>query len=587
MLFDRLTLSQIVAENVKRKKKASNQDLSITIFSNITVLAIDDLLTYFFLQHNVLPKIKFATHDNFLQEIVKDKSFDIGVLFWELSNLIPNSPSAIEEMSDEEFRNLAEAKTREISLFLREAANCPLLIFNKFSDLPFSCSSHGRSRSRTLQEVLNDHIEKNKTAGTVIIDIERVIAQLGVQSAYTFKHFKMKKILYTTNFLKAYIQSIQATLNKVVGKNKKALILDCDNTLWHGVLGEDGFDGIDLSPESATGCYFNDVQEYVRSLGKRGIILGLCTKNNAHEIERVLDRHPDMVLKSDDFVVVKSNWKNKAQNLIDISNELNIGLDSIVFVDDSLFELDLVSGRLPEVTCLQVPSDIYRYPSVLRETVSCLFTFNGTSEDKERGQFYKDEQQRRAQLEEFKDIDDFLMTLEIILSISENNANDVHRIAQMTQRTNQFNLTSRRYTESQIAQFQGCEFQGSVFSCSVSDRFGNSGTTGLVIVHWNRDEGSADIDTFLISCRIMGRKIEYAIMDFLLNRAAKEGLTRVRASFAPSGRNEPASKFLVEAGFKPCPPGIDGYEFVQASNLEYRKTIQFVETIIQKEEEHV
>jgi len=296
---------------------------------------------------------------------------------------------------------------------------------------------------------------------------------------------------------------------------KKALIFDCDNTLWKGVVGEDS-----IIPDET-------MESNIMFLANRGVIIGICSKNNEEDImpilkERLLDRY---------ISVKRINWKDKASNLKEIAQELNIGLDAIVFVDDSPFEINLVCKKLPEVMAI--------HPNNLMTTVINSFDLTG---DFTKTQQYKDNYKRAKAQEQFTDINDYLASLDMVLTIKVNEEAHIPRIAELTQKTNQFNLTALRYTEETIKDFMK---YGHVYTLSVKDTYGDNGLVGVCIVM------GGVIDTFLLSCRILGREIEYAFMDKVFEdyREMQSQDIDMWGIYNPTSKNEQVADFYSKLGF--------------------------------------
>lgn len=237
------------------------------------------------------------------------------------------------------------------------------------------------------------------------------------------------------------------------GNTKKAIIFDCDNTLWGGVIGEDGIDNIEMSPNSQKGVIFSEIQSLALALSKKGVIIGLCSKNNYLDVENVFLSHPNIVLLKKYITIEKINWLDKVTNLKNIASELNIGLDSIVFVDDSSFEINLVNEQLPEVRTIQVPKKLYLYPRILRNSIDLFFSISEAEEDKKKLKMYKNQKKRLSSKKKYTSIKDYLKSLHIQITIYLNNISLIPRISQMTQKTNQFNLTTKRYSENDIENF--------------------------------------------------------------------------------------------------------------------------------------
>ncbi|HUO14449.1 MAG TPA: HAD-IIIC family phosphatase [Verrucomicrobiae bacterium] len=329
------------------------------------------------------------------------------------------------------------------------------------------------------------------------------------------------------------------------GKTAKVAIVDLDNTLWCGIIGEDGMNGIKLGPEYPGAAYQN-LQRALLDLTRRGILLAICSKNNPEDAMEALTHHPGMVLKPKDFAAMRINWGDKAQNLREIANELNLGTDSLAFIDDNPFEREQIRKVLPEVTIIDLPANPMEYASALRDC-PVFERLALSSEDKQRTVMYA-EQQERAQVEHtFENKEDFFRYLEQEAEVAPVSSATLARVAQLTQKTNQFNLTTRRYTEQQIQEMSG-RSGWQVLSISVRDRFGDHGLVGVAIAH---DQGeSCEIDTFLLSCRVIGRTVESALLSQLAEHASSKGCKRLLGWFFPTKKNAPARDFYPQHGFE-------------------------------------
>ena len=353
-----------------------------------------------------------------------------------------------------------------------------------------------------------------------------------------------------------YLKSLQADLAIVVaygqiipkdflGLTKKCIVVDLDNTIWGGIIGEDGFDGIRLGPQPP-GNAFVEFQKYLKALSQRGILLAINSKNNFDDAIKVIREHPFMILTESDFSCMKINWNNKASNMKEISKELNIGLDSFVFFDDDPINRELIRESMPEVTTPELPHD----PSLYSEVIQSLHdfsTFQITSEDTNRRQMYLEQKQRTESQNSISDISEFLKKLNLEIKIKKTNSFTIPRISQLTLKTNQFNLTTKRYHEDQIKKLS--EDENILIGCAqIKDKFGDNGITGVFIVEkTNYDEWF--LDTFLLSCRVMGREAEKAILYFIINEAKNNNIKRLKAKFIPTEKNEPIKNFLSDCQF--------------------------------------
>ena len=324
-------------------------------------------------------------------------------------------------------------------------------------------------------------------------------------------------------------------------KRRKCLVLDLDGTLWGGILGEDGMEGIQVGGDYP-GKAFHYFQEALKELAATGVILTVCSKNNEGDVMEVWEKHPFLTLRKNDFAAWRINWNDKAEGIREIAAELNIGLDSMVFVDDNPAERELVRQALPMVAVPEFPEQPYCLPTFFEELVSRWFrVYSLTEEDRHKTEQNKANAARKQAQAGFEDFDKYIESLCIKLDIREADEFSIQRVAQMTQKTNQFNLTTKRYDESAIRQMgeRGCR----IFTLAVSDKFGDSGISGCAIVDGD------EIDTLLLSCRVLGRKIEFNFISQILQMLKESGLDAVKASYVPTAKNGQTACFYEKCGF--------------------------------------
>jgi FkbH-like protein len=382
-----------------------------------------------------------------------------------------------------------------------------------------------------------------------LLDLDEALLEVGR------KRFFDPRLWYSARFpftpAAAFDVATRVVEHGVLAKRPKAKViaLDADNTLWGGIIGEDGIDGIALGPDYPGNCYL-DFQRRVLDFQQRGFVLTLCSKNNAADVDQVLTEHPHQLLKPHHFVAQRVNWQDKATNLRALADELNVGLSSFVFVDDSAHELAAVRRLLPEVEVVQMPLDPLQVPWAL-ETVARLQTLSLTEEDRAKTGMYLAERERRSHQARFGQdaggFGDYLASLEMRMQVVYDSAAQVGRLAQLTQKTNQFNLTTRRYDEQQMAACIAAD-DWHVAHFSLADVFGDSGIVGLALVH-RLDDEVAELDTFLMSCRVIGRKAEQAFLETLLRKLADSGMRRVLADYLPTAKNALVADFLPKHGF--------------------------------------
>ena len=380
-----------------------------------------------------------------------------------------------------------------------------------------------------------------------IFDFDSFVNKYGEINVLDYRQFLFGDIKVSLNYIPYLAEELMGYIKADLGINRKCIVLDLDNTLWGGIVGEDGFEGIKLSPDPL-GRAFTEFQYVLLALYQRGIILAINSRNNEDEALRVIREHPCMILREDNFASIRINWNDKLSNMRAIAEELHIGLDSFVYFDDDPINRELISKALPEVMTVDLPKD----PSLYAPTLMNLNDFNTlsiTDEDKKRGEMYKLRQKINELEKSASNLEDFLLQLGIKINIKGADEFTIPRIAQLVLKTNQFNLTTNRYKEEDIQKF--AQDKKMLVGCAqTEDKFGDNGITGVFIVKKNTNYSEWTIDTFLLSCRVMGRGIEDAIMEYILNEARKEGITKVRGQYIPTKKNKPCEQFLPNLGFK-------------------------------------
>ncbi len=326
---------------------------------------------------------------------------------------------------------------------------------------------------------------------------------------------------------------------------KKVLVLDLDNTLWGGVVADDGLEGIELGDTSPRGEAFKAFQKYIASLRQRGVLLAVCSKNDFAKAAEPFEKHPDMVLKMEDLVSFKANWEPKSENLRAMARVLNLGLDSFVFVDDNPAEIEIVRQFAPEVTTILLGPDPSDYVAQLAD--SRLFEPRSiTAEDAERTSQYRSDAQRKALEASVTDLASYLESLQMEAVISEFTPVDVPRLSQLINKSNQFNLTTRRRSEAEvIAVMNDPNFIG--YSVRLKDRFGDHGLISVVIGEKAGD--AMRIDTWLMSCRVLKRGVEEEVLNELVRLAKLKNCTRLEGLFLPTAKNEMVRDFYARMGF--------------------------------------
>jgi FkbH-like protein len=382
-----------------------------------------------------------------------------------------------------------------------------------------------------------------------LLDLAGLAAEVGKERFYSAKMWYFGSLPFSRSGETLIAKEITRVERAVRGERRKCLVLDLDNTLWGGVIGEDGVEGISIS-HHGMGSQYRDVQRVVKELADNGVLLAVSSKNNIEDALLPFRERPEMLLKQGDFVKIKADWNPKPENIASIARELNIGLDSLVFIDDNPLEREAVKADLPEVTVPEFPGDTSLLPAFMAEVARTHFTALWVGEeDRQKTSMYRAESEREAARVAHATLDDYLESLAMKLDARRLREDETARAAQLTQKTNQFNLTTKRYTEADIAaMLKNDEYR--VWMGGLRDRFGDYGRVCLVIARIDRSSpGIAEIDTFLMSCRVMGRGVEDAVMSFVERSLFEEGVTAIRGLYVPTGKNEPAHDFWNKMGY--------------------------------------
>jgi len=524
----------------------------IAFLSNINIEPIKN----FFKEEEVF----FSGYNQFLIDLLNDNSdlysnkisevflfIDLEEMLYEIFNKLPTEETFSE--ADEKLNNLfslvkSYLTKRNNVIFVMNNATKPINCFTTFIE-----SNHAEVNFSVFVNTYNDKLKilKKEHSNLLIFDWERIVRTFGENNLYDDKFWYLGRIKLNNNAYKNIKEEYTSLLNAYRGKIKKVLVLDLDNTIWGGVIGEDGVNGIILS-EDGPGKAYRDFQKIILSLKDIGVILALNSKNNVTDVEEVFSSHNMMVLQYDDFVIKKINWENKAQNLVEIADELNLGMDSIVFIDDNPVEREFVKKNLPVVTVPDYPPDISKLKKWFFTNVVYKYfpKISLTNEDKTKTRQYVSNI-KRNELGKNLTLNDFLKGLEIKLKVYVNPTSFNSRIAQLTQKTNQFNMTTRRYTEGDIENFIA-DKDISVFAIEYSDKFNSEGIVGTAFIKLQNEE--IKIDTFLMSCRIIGKSIEFIFLYEILCYFEKKNIRKVIAEFIPTKKNIVGKNFYGNCGFE-------------------------------------
>jgi FkbH-like protein len=393
-----------------------------------------------------------------------------------------------------------------------------------------------------------------------LLDAQRWLVRAG-RSAFNPTLWYMAKVPFGPEVFKEASRDIKSALRGLAGKARKLLILDLDETLWGGIVGELGWSHLNLGGHDPIGEAYADFQRELKALRRRGILLALVSKNDEEVALEAIRCHPEMALRAEDFAGWRINWEDKAQNIVDLVADLNLGLDSVVFIDDHPTERARVRDTLPEVIVPDWPED----PALFTSTLQSLHCFDVPAisrEDAARTELYAAEKDRQELRKQVGSVQEWLSSLSIKITVEELNAGNLARTAQLLNKTNQMNLATRRLTEPELLAWTGTA-RRKVWTFRVADRYGDAGLTGILGIEPGDTE--ATITDFVLSCRVMGRKVEETMLSIAVDHARHLGLARVAARYVPTPRNRPCLQFFTQSGFRQE----DSDRFVWSTTAEY------------------
>jgi len=484
---------------------------------------------------------------NVWQQVLLDESSPLYKAQPDVALLLLDGTELFEDYSAE-----FEQFVNNIAAVICKAANAMRSVKFLVSDIDIIPSSikplKNHMKERVCEQIWTRKLKEisDKYSNIYVFPLKEVVESIGRDNFYSKKMWYLSSDRLSFSASKILTEKVSQLIRFFEKTRKKCLVLDLDNTLWGGVIGEDGIEGIILS-EHKEGARYYDFQKRIKEIKETGVILAICSKNNMEEVETAF-KHSSMVLHKNDFAVIKANWEEKYKNIKEIANELNIGLDSIVYIDDNPVEREKVKLQLPMLTVPDFPEDTENLSSFAKEIYNKYFyIFDLFEEDKKRTEMYNQNRQREEAKSLYNNLDDYLKSLEMVMKIKIADEADVPRISQLTQKTNQFNLTTIRYAENQILDLIKSD-DYILFVGSVTDKYGDNGKCVLVIIR-KRDDQESEIETFLMSCRVMGRKIETAMLQFIEKYLMQHGVKSLTARYIQTQKNTPVAMFYENHGY--------------------------------------
>jgi FkbH-like protein len=389
----------------------------------------------------------------------------------------------------------------------------------------------------------------------VLLDVAGLAETVGLAQWHSPAEWNLAKLPFSQEFLPLYAEHAARLLAALCGKSRRCLVLDLDNTLWGGVIGDDGLKGIQIAQGDAAGEAYLDFQRYILELRSRGVVLAVSSKNEDETARLPFRHHPEMLLREEHFAIFQANWSDKATNIQSIAQELSLGLDSFVFVDDNPFERELVRKMLPAIAVPEMPAN----PALYTRTLSAAGYFEAAAylqEDRDRAGYYEGNARRAALQKNVGDLDGYLASLKMEIQFQPFDETGRARITQLINKSNQFNLTTRRHTEADVARMES-NTEYFTLQVRLADAFGDNGMIGVVICRAEAADGW-EIDTWLMSCRVLGRCVEQMVLRELLEHASARGIRRLVGVFRPTGRNKLVEHHYSKLGFTPLETQPDG-----------------------------
>jgi FkbH-like protein len=564
------SLSNSTARKILRslsKHKPTADDIAtvsrvkIAYLGNITFEPLPEYVEVIAACRGIITDTYVGGYDQYIQELIDEHSglsksgVDIIFICLTLRELSPVIISGFSSLSTDQVettrKTILDNTIQTVDLALdRQDAVVIISNFSSPSDYQFGIAEQKQTYGECefyaeLNLGLKNHFIDEPRVH--VLDMDRLTSVYGKKNAFNDKMYYMAKSPWHEGFYPCIADQLVRYIEIIKGLTKKCLVLDLDNTLWGGVLGESGPHGVKIGHGDGVSEAFYDFQHNILSLKNRGILLAVCSKNNPEDVEEIFHQRTDMPLKLEDFSALEVGWDMKHDGLVRISENLNIGLDSLIFLDDSPAECELIRQLLPQIETIQLPPD----PSMYSKLLASLHGLDKTmitSEDQMKTRQYADNASRTQHQERFDDIELYLESLQTEISIGVAGEDEKMRIHQLFSKTNQFNVTTKRYSMADVENM--IEMPGlDLYTVQARDRFGDLGMIGLCVIECEATS-EAVIDSFILSCRAMGRGIETAMLNYIKEEYfGRRGLACLRALFSPTKKNKPALDFYTDQGF--------------------------------------
>jgi FkbH-like protein len=537
---------EIISIAQKLDNKRKDKSINIKIFTNSIVNPLDKIIKYYLDKKNISSYIEFANFNTILPSETKER-FNIGLIIWECENLFPNGYDDLEKLTLKECNDYIESFITNFEYFLKDLSSYDYLIIKKLNGINYCSNNFEHNSARYISEKINLYLmeKTNLYKNIKFFDDSDLIYDYGKD--YYGRKLKDNKLpYYSTEVLLEIGNALSLMILSHFGLGKKVLILDCDKTLWNGVIGEDDNEKI-FSTQDKKRDFFLYANKIFNNLKNKGVLLAICSKNNFLDVKNFFDKKSNNLINFNDLIAKKINWELKSKNILDISNELNLGTSSFVFLDDSEHEINEVKSAINDIDCILVPKELRDYKKILLKIYKIFsYSFYETGEDANRTQLYQDEEQRNR-LKKNYSYEEYLKNLSLEMNFSNGNNFDLKRLVQMTQKTNQFNLTVLRQSENELKKKLSSK-KYLVYAFSLKDKFGDYGTVGLCQIKIVKND-TVLIENLLMSCRVMGRNAEQSFLNEIIKTLNKQGYNKIYGLYSKGQKNQIVENFYEKNGF--------------------------------------
>ncbi len=568
------------SEMIRRQSKKLKKELlkqenllpkKVAILSGSTIGHLRSVLEVFLLNQGIQPTFYEGQYNNYYEEAVFSSQDllefkpDVVYIHTSVKNIMEWPTAQDTEANVTEKIELLVSKFERIWDSIQEKTGC-LVIQNNFEMLPYRIMGnmdrvHVTGRQYFVQRVNARFLEEMQKRNNIFLnDLHYLSAYYGLEKWFDDSSWYAFKYPFSPEAIPMVAHSIANIVKSYFGKNKKAIIADLDNTLWKGVIGDDGVEGIELGIETPEGMMYVEFQEYLKNVRDRGILLNICSKNESNAAELGF-RHPSSGICMDDCTLVACNWERKSKNIINMSQQLNLGTDSFVFIDDNPAEQEEVRNHIPNIQVLPI-TDVSEMRKILDQSGYFEIT-NYSDEDRMRNRFYKANVQRSATVVEGS-YTDYLLSLDMRAEYNSVNIDNIDRVTQLINKTNQFNLTGLRLGKAEVEFYM----KNNVSVCgTLYDKFGNNGLVSVILGDVDTDN-VLEIMVWIMSCRVFKRHFEYAMFDHLVEICKQRGIRKIVGKYIPTNKNIPVA---------------DLYKTLQFTQKETREEMQIWEYEIPNE----